>query len=510
VANIIFSNEQIIENCTQEELEKVKSDLTIISPKYLSAKKYSKYNTVSLPKYLYFYQQYGNNIKVPSGYIFPFKADSIKDKRVKKEVEYPEFVLELRELQKVVANKYLEDTSKGIISMPTGSGKSIIGLYLACKLKQKTLIVVHKEDLVVGWKKDIELAFNKKMKAGLIKAKSRKVGDQITIATIQTLNRLSDEEWNNIKEEFGLIITDELHRCPSKSYDVLHYLKAKYRIGLSATPERNDGLSKLMLFHFRDFAFCYKEEEVRDLETNILPVRVKIHSFSDIYYEPYVYVYSIRGVSKFRLAKPEEYKLPNVVPISEIGYSSRPKISFHDIDDFVVRNKKYRERIVDDILEEYEFGRSIIMFLTQKDHCRYYKELLSEYVDEKDILMFYGDSEEDTETMMKKAESGECKITIATLKKATEGTNVKQWEVAFLVSSMNNGMSVEQAVGRIRRSKEGKISRSIVYDYALPNVYTMKSHIDTRVKRYKELNFEIQGEFNSRKNMFKRGFKNKF
>jgi superfamily II DNA or RNA helicase len=106
--------------------------------------------------------------------------------------------------------------------------------------------------------------------------------------------------------------------------------------------------------------------------------------------------------------------------------------------------------------------------------------------------MYYGDAKESKEEMKKKAESKEVLVTLATYSIATEGTNVKQWEVCFLVSSINNEKNTEQAVGRIRRSKEGKISTAICYDYMHPEAYTVSGHIYTRKRRYKKLHFTIK------------------
>ena len=69
------------------------------------------------------------------------------------------FPLTLKDKQKPIVDKYLEvakDIGGGIISVPRGYGKTVIGLYLASVLKVKTLVVVHKEFLVNQWKERIK------------------------------------------------------------------------------------------------------------------------------------------------------------------------------------------------------------------------------------------------------------------------------------------------------------------------------------------------------------------
>ena len=110
---------------------------------------------------------------------------------------------------------------------------------------------------------------------------------------------------------------------------------------------------------------------------------------------------------------------------------------------------------------------------------------------------------------MQRAESREVLITLATYAKATEGTNVKSWEVEFLVSSMNNEKNVEQATGRIRRSKEGKLNPVLVYDYVSEEAYSLSHHYNTRRKVYKRLNYIIEEYVtkSGNKALFSRGYK---
>ena len=109
--------------------------------------------------------------------------------------------------------------------------------------------------------------------------------------------------------------------------------------------------------------------------------------------------------------------------------------------------------------------------------------------------------------VLEKAEKTRKYITLTTYAKATEGTNVKQWEVEFLVSSINNEKNTEQAVGRVRRTKEGcKISPVLIYDYRTPRVYSVSAHGKTRDARYRQLRFEQEGVKKS-SGLFSRGYK---
>lgn len=460
-------------NLTVEQKTQVKEELTLDNPQYFKALKYSRYSNIKIPKYLRYYTDNRAYIEVPRGYEVPFESDEEIDYTFTNDVEYPTFKLELRETQKEAFNHYVQDTSKGIIILPTGKGKSILGCYIASQLKQKTLIVVHKDDLVSGWKADAKLCFGEEIETGLIKASKRKIGEQITIATIQTLNRLSEEDLILLTETFGLVIVDEMHHSPSSSFDLIQKFRGKYRVGLTATPERTDGLTPLFNFHFGGVAYQF---ETKEHDEDILPVIVNIHKLPEVAYEPKV---KVNG---------------REIPLSKAPKNGNFRVNYHEIDEAVVKNPKYVRKVLNDTIREYNEDRSIIMFFSKKEHCRYYYDCLKERgIPEDEMQLYYGDAKESKDEMKRKAENKEVLITLATYSIATEGTNVKQWEVAFLVSSINNEKNVEQAVGRIRRTKKGKINPVIVHDYSLPNVSIVSRHINTRTKRYEKLLFKMQG-----------------
>lgn len=508
---VIIGKDKYITNYTDEELNRIKDDLTLPNPQYAQVKKFSKWKTTKVPKYLFYYTQLKNAIIVPRGYNIPFEYFIEEDNRNEIRANYPPFKLSLRETQREAVINYLDDPDKGLIVLPTGKGKSILGLYLAQLLRQKTLVIVHKDDLVDGWTKDSLLCFGDDFKVGIYKAKKRQVGEQITIATIQTLNRLSPEQLEEFQSNFGMVICDEVHHIASSSFDLLHRFSCCYKIGLSATPERSDGLTKVMYYHLGDCAFKY---EANENDKDILPVKVLVRTMP---IEEPILVKQVGTDKKrkpiYELATREDEKrlTGRLINITDIDYNRRPRVPHFEIDDRVLTNKKFSSRVIKDVLKEYREKHSCVCFFTQKRHIELYRDLLvAEGVPENEILLYYGDSKESKDTMKQRAESRQALITLATYSIATEGTNVKAWEVAFLVSSINNEKNTEQAVGRVRRSKEGKINPVLVYDYTLPNIYSIgTNHFNTRNRRYKKLGFTVE-QLNApqkQKGMFSRGFK---
>lgn len=508
VANIILSDKIYLTELERDEIKNIKEGLTLPNPKYAAAKKFSRYKQVYVPQYLTYYTDYKNGaISVPIGFDVSNYAyiESIKDLRKTNEVNFPNFHLTLREDQQEAADDFLWKNQRnhipqGLVTLPTAKGKTVLGLYISYAIKQKTLVIVHKDDLVLGWRKDVKLCFNNQIEAGIIKAQKKIIGEQITIATVQTLNRMSTEELNILFDTFGLVICDEGHHISANTYSMFGNFKSLYKMLLTVTPERSDGLTKVMFFYAGDFAYKYK---YRNDEKDILPVEVIIRN-STVEYTPVI----APDGKIVNLPESNYASDDNVTYLTDIPYENRPKIKYHALEVYVTTKFSFIEQVVNDILSEVNKNLSCIVFLSQKEHCDLYYERLSQSLGKK-VQLYYGDCEEPNEVILSRAENKECLVTIATYSKGTEGTNCKAWEVCFLVSSLNNEKNVEQAIGRIRRTKEGKLRTVRVYDYRHPNVYIIKGHGANRDKRYKKLGFTIQhyGDKNVTVSRFNKGFK---
>lgn len=520
--SIELSNRFKVTGLNQDQRDKVKEALTFNNPAYEKARRFSPYKYVAVPPYLTYYNEVsvrtenGDRTKIltlPSGVdlcgILKTSNLTISDQRITTPIKYPPFKLKLRTDQENAVGAYLWQVKKSaspkqIVSMLTGKGKTILALYLAATLGQKTLILVHKDDLVVGWKADIEKCFGK-INVGLIKAKSRKVGSLITIATVQTLSRMDSDELDTYTDQFGFVVQDECHHVGLNIFNIIDKFKAKYRLGLSATPFRSDGLNFVFELFFG--GVCYKQEAVVDDE-DISSVEVRVLD-SGFQYKPFVY--QGRVFNAFDYKKSELPHRP--LYVEDIPYKDRPRITFQEIDSQAVTSPKTKIMVCKKVLEHCRQGHSCLLLFTQKEHINSYYRYLRVFVPEEKILLYYGDSKEKTDVMMKRAESKEALITLATLAKTTEGTNVKAWEVLFLVSSMNDEKNVTQAVGRIRRKKEGKLNPVIVYDVRYSQAYSLKNHYKLRSSVYDKLKFTVKDKGSVKKergrqaSMFSRGYK---
>lgn len=499
MVEITISGGVTISGLSEDERQYLQNETTFDNPKYEQARRFSKHKQIYVPKTISYSHErsirteQGTRKKVltaPIGVLNLFDLSAsqnvkIEDKRVVVEQNYPDFKMELRNDQRTAFEHYMENDLKNVVQLPTGKGKTILALYIAQHLKQRALVLVHKDDLVVGWKKDIEQCFGGKVDVGLIKGKSDKIGKHITIATVQTLARKSEDYMELLSEKFGLVIQDEVHHVGANTFNIVDLFNSRYKLGLSATPKRTDGLTHCLDLYYG--GLCHVQEmnvDDEDLCGAEIIVRQGRFKFLPFVHEGVILNFYDYG----RIGVNDRY-------YEDIPYKDRPRLTFMELDNLVVSDSMTKIMVCKDIIREYREGHNCIVFFTQKDHIRQYYSYLKRYIPEETMQMFYGDNNESSDVMMERAESGQCRVTLATFSKATEGTNVKAWEVGFLVSSMNNEKNIKQCIGRLLRKKEGKLDPVRVYDYQYMDVYGYKSHFRLRESVYNSFRFPITGEY---------------
>lgn len=175
------------------------------------------------------------------------------------------FLGELRTSQLIPYNKLKESCLQnggGVLQLHTGGGKTFLGIKLISELKKKTLIIVNKIPLMEQWRSEIT-QFLPDAKIGIIQGqKSVSTFDcDVVLGMLQSLSQIDYPD--SLFEDFGCVIVDEIHNISSKVFSkVLFKITAQFMIGLSATPERSDGLSYVYKWHLGDI--IYKSVAKRD------------------------------------------------------------------------------------------------------------------------------------------------------------------------------------------------------------------------------------------------------
>ena len=214
--------------------------------------------------------------------------------------------------QETIIQKFIDADSNGLICVPCGKGKTFMALNIAARLKRKFLVIVDKEFLLNQWKGEME-AFFPGLKIGIIQGNKKQIGlvekilpKQLTISEIkerlkvhnlkttgknkdellERLRTVEPEELIEQKEEsydcciamiqtlvqhsfaeddfhsFGLTIFDECHHLGAANFSqALLKVQTKYMLGLSATPTRDDGLSKVFEWYLGKPVYWEKRRE---------------------------------------------------------------------------------------------------------------------------------------------------------------------------------------------------------------------------------------------------------
>lgn len=162
------------------------------------------------------------------------------------------FTSELREEQVEVKDEALSLLNKNghvMIASYTGFGKSILGVYLSCKTKLKTLILIpNKTVLISQWKESYE-KFCTNVKVQVLTAKDDILDSDANVYIMNALN--AGKKSASFFKSIGTLIVDESHLIVADMLiKSMHNVFPRYLIGLSATPYRNDGLDILIKLHF--------------------------------------------------------------------------------------------------------------------------------------------------------------------------------------------------------------------------------------------------------------------
>ena len=194
------------------------------------------------------YRENANKLYLPKYYgtlVYGIPPDVRMPKSIKIDVT---FNGELREKQIKPVEKCLETFSKGfgggVLHLATGFGKTCLALYLITVLKVKTLIIVHKEFLLNQWRERIKQFVPDATVGHIQQNKMISDGCDIVLGMLQSI-AFKDDYPDSLFRGFGMIIIDEVHHISAEYYSrALFKCSAPYTLGLSATPERPDGLDK--------------------------------------------------------------------------------------------------------------------------------------------------------------------------------------------------------------------------------------------------------------------------
>ena len=422
---------------TENELELIKNELTIkpfTCPGYGNEEDVTPYtlykeniDKIYVP-YFYGRNKYGipeiSKLKEPETITIEFASDKL-----------------MRQYQQDIIKTYIESARKiggGIISVGCGRGKTVMGLKIAEELKVKTLILVHKEFLMNQWVDRIK-EYLPDARVGYIQGKKLDIQRKdIVLAMIQSLSdpRKDKDYPENLFESFGLVIADECHHLAARQFcrSIAKY-PFKYTLGLSATPDRADGLARVFKHYLGDIV--YKDSEIEASAEDIA-----IQHIPNSTVELYMYKMSSGNIDlKYNKEELNYKKKPNIVTMKSNVANCLHRTKFL---------LSFLPRLISE-------GRTILILSCRRSHITEMEKLINEMVIEKNIpectvgLYVGGMKQENLDISATK------RVIIATYDMAEEAFDCKTLNTLIYASPHKN---VKQAVGRILR--EEKKNRKII------------------------------------------------
>ena len=448
---ITITNNLTLKNIPPDLLAILTEKLEILNPKWLENERMRRWNR-DTPQVLRFYDKVGSSgLWIPRGFMRKLillcrKHDiqyQIDDRRRNLTPANFDFNGKLRPFQQVAVDRMLTKDF-GTLSSATGSGKTIMALYMIAKRRQPTLIIVHTKDLAAQWTLRIESFLGiGAAKVGLIGGGKKAPGEKITIALVQSLYKCVEE----VAGQIGFLVVDECHRCPSRTFtEAVTGFDSKYMLGLSATPWRRDKLSKLIFWHLGD---VHHEVDKKHLirTGDVLPAEVIVRETS---FKPYY------------------------DPINE--YSKMLSELTADTDRNVL--------IAGDVARETATSAGICLVLSdRKAHCENLRALLKfRFKVESDLLT--GDlNMEERQKVIERLNQERVKVVVATGQLIGEGFDCRNLSTLFLATPIRFSGRVLQYLGRVLRPAPGK-KTARVFDYVDIHVDTLTKAAMARQKVY--------------------------
>jgi superfamily II DNA or RNA helicase len=387
-----------------------------------------------------------------------FKSYGIKSEIVDERFEGAQidvvFKGKLRPLQEEAGLKLLANEN-GILSAPTAFGKTVIGAWLIAQRKVNSLILVHRQQLMDQWRERLALFLGLPIeKLGQIGGGKKKVTGFIDIGLLQSFYRKG--EVKDMVAGYGQVIVDECHHIPAFTFEqVLKQAKAKYIVGLTATPIRKDGHHPIVIMQCGSIRFSESAKK----QTAMSPFEHVV------------------------LTRHTDFKVP----------SEAKDIKIQDLYATLTLDKHRNELILNDLLKALETGRCPLLLTERVEHLELFAEQLKGLA--QNILVLKGGmsskQRRELADQLKEIPSSEERVILATGRYIGEGFDDARLDTLFLAMPISWRGTLQQYVGRLHRLHDNKQVVQ-VYDYVDIHVPTLMRMYKKRLKGYAAIGYTIQ------------------
>jgi superfamily II DNA or RNA helicase len=348
----------------------------------------------------------------------------------------------------------IAEHDEGILCAPTAFGKTALAAWMIAARKVNTLVLVHRQQLLDQWHARLAMFLSLPAKSiGQVGGGKSERNGLVDLAIIQSTHDKAGVK--DFVAEYGQVIVDECHHLSAFTFEqVMKQVKAKYVLGLTATPERKDGHHPIIYMQ------CG-------------PIRYKLSARSMTAASPFEHEV-IPRLTDFCLP-PEQAD----TTIQEL-YAA------------LVDDKTRNELIVGDLLRVIHDGCSPLLLTARTEHLKYFETALAGEVENIFVLkggMGKKQRRSIAEAIAAVPESAP-RVILATGSYIGEGFDDARLDTLFLAMPISWKGTLQQYVGRLHRLHDAKrVVR--VYDYVDSNVLMLSRMYARRLKGYSAIGYRI-------------------
>jgi len=372
----------------------------------------------------------------------------IQDERISGGKISVRFLGKLRKDQKAAVRSLFKHET-GVLSAPTAFGKTVVAAAMIARRKVSTLVLVHRAELLRQWQERLA-GFLELPRDGLgvIGGGKKKPAGKVDIAVMQSLIRM--ENLNDLLDGYGQIIVDECHHISALSFEsVLKLAKARYVLGLTATPIRRDGHQPIIHMLCGPVRHAAARSEVTPSQLEVWPQH---------------------------LMAPE---LPPDLPIQTVFR-------------ILTTDEKRNRKISEDILNAYREGRKVLVLTERTDHLARLREGLGNEVEHCFVLHGRLSKKQRAYILseLQSLKSSTPHVLLATGRLIGEGFDHPPLDTLILAMPISWKGTLQQYAGRLHRDHVDKQDVRI-YDYVENDQPQLVRMWDKRQRGYLAMGYKI-------------------
>jgi superfamily II DNA or RNA helicase len=445
--------EIVLYDLPAKTLERLTLKLSLTNPKYAALKQFNRFTGTEPERIYSAVEMPDGSLHCPRGAFGLIREECFKDGLVPK-IEIDERAdgtsitivkrdyLPPRDYQAQGVDEILRKL-QGLIVLPCGTGKTKLGGYAILAVKRTTLVIVHTTDLADQWLEDLR-SFG--IEAGLVGAGKTSLGHEVVVGIVDSVVDALETmpEWG---KRFGMVLVDECHHTPAATFQrALRLLPARRRVGLTATPEREDSLTWLVGWSFGPTLLERSTIEMIKLGY-LMPAKI------EIVHTGWTWTYD--GPEKKRLATLEK-----------------------DIAEDISRNAMIADRVA----VEAKTGETCLVLARTRAHCKELAEMICARGVEAHAVTGRS-KKKDRRSSIGALRAGDLPVMVAT-SLADEGLDLPRLSYIALASPQRARGVTIQRLGRLLRLWKGKKPK--LADFVDDEVETLASRASERRRVYKE------------------------